>query len=120
MSNLDRVLAYLQSIYPESATNSQIRINIGIEPHQQVYQLTNRLNADGAIEKRMLDGEWVFTALSGPITQQANQQSSHTSINSDPAEMTSAIFERFARQKMEEHFGVPLSGRIDRRCPQKV
>jgi len=48
-TNKERVLDYLRSISPEEATNSQIREATGIEPHQQVFQLTHKLMQAGLV-----------------------------------------------------------------------
>jgi len=60
MTNRDEVLGYLRSISPQAATNGQIRKATGVEPHQQVYQLTAKLVDAGLISGEKHGREWFF------------------------------------------------------------
>ena len=61
MTNRDKVLRYLRSISPHAATNSQIRKATGVEPHQQVYQITQLLMGEGLIQGEQRGREWFFS-----------------------------------------------------------
>jgi len=43
MTNTDKVLHFLRSIAPQQQSNSEIVARTGIRPHQQVFQITQRL-----------------------------------------------------------------------------
>jgi len=61
MTNRERVLAYLSSIAPAEATNADICSGSGVEPHQQVFQITQRLVAEGFVWGRQYGKEWRFS-----------------------------------------------------------
>ena len=50
MAHEDQVLDFLRSISPRDATNSEIVSHTGIRPHQQVFQLTQKLYKSGRIK----------------------------------------------------------------------
>ena len=49
MTDTERILVYLRSISPRSATNAEILEGTGIEGRYQVYQLTQELMGEGRI-----------------------------------------------------------------------
>lgn len=106
MSNIDIVLRYLQSIYPEKATNSDIGHGTGIQPHQQVFQITRKLRENVKITGYQIGREWYFQALTKGQQSQTNPQ-----ISQQPQEtkMTPRSFEGFAREKCSDLFGSQLS-----------
>ncbi len=59
-TNVERVLDYLWSVSPNGATNAEIRVATGIQPHQQVYMITSDLMRKGKIRSRKTGREWVF------------------------------------------------------------
>jgi len=65
--NKELVLEYLRSIAPKVATNSQIRESTGIQPHQQVFQITQDLMSVGLIRGEQRGREWVFWAEESAI-----------------------------------------------------
>ena len=65
MTNEDRVFEYLRSISPHDATNSEIAAHTGVQPHAQVFQLTQRLYKTGKI-KGSKDGDWKFWVGQNP------------------------------------------------------
>ena len=107
MSNTDRVLMYLQSVYPEKATNSDIVHSTGIEPHQQIFQITKKLQQSGKILGTQVGREWHFQA---PLTTERPR-----SITPQPSKQASAMnprsFETLARKKFTEHFKTGLTER---------
>lgn len=120
-TNEDLVLEYLLSIRPEGATNSQIREVTKIEPHQQVFQITQRLMHRGLIsgeQGRYREKEWVFSAqtivpitgeikLTTPPITSPSARSQRVVIYGDRA-LSPAEFEHLAEQVMSRHFGQPL------------
>jgi hypothetical protein len=60
MTNADRVIRFLASIAPQSASNDMIVARTGIRPHQQVFQITQTLLKDGRIAGRQLGKRWEF------------------------------------------------------------
>jgi len=49
MTDRERILAYLRSVSPRAASNSEIREGTGIESRHGVYQLTQQLKQEGQI-----------------------------------------------------------------------
>ncbi|HUW95199.1 MAG TPA: hypothetical protein VMW58_05390 [Anaerolineae bacterium] len=49
MTDTERILAYLRSVSPRAATNSEILEATGIEGRYQLYQLTQELMGEGRI-----------------------------------------------------------------------
>lgn len=68
-TNRERVLEHLRSISPQGATNSQIREATGISPHQQVFQLTQKLISKGLIRGTRDGREWTFYAIDAPSAE---------------------------------------------------
>ena len=107
MSNTDRVLRYLQSIHPEKTTNSDILHATGIEPHQQVFQITKKLLESGKILGTQVGREWHFQ-----VPAATERPKSITSQPSKPASaMNPRSFETLARKKFTEHFKIGLTER---------
>jgi hypothetical protein len=59
-NNREKVLAYLKRISPEEATNAQIVESTGVNPHQQVFMITQDLLHRRLINGRRLGREWFF------------------------------------------------------------
>jgi len=97
MTDRERVLAYLRSLSPKAATNSEILEATGIERHHEVYELTQELMEEGEIHGVKSEGGWLFwigepEALPSPVRTPGR-----------PRRMTSRHFEALARQTMEEN-----------------
>jgi len=105
MANKARILRYLQSIYPETATNHDLAHATGIEPHQQVFQITQKLRASGEISGFRKSREWHFQAR--PETVRTRTAPIPPSPPTAP--MTSRRFETLAREKFSALFGVRLA-----------
>jgi len=60
MTNREKVLTFLRSILFEDASNSEIARRLDIQPHQQVFQITQKLLSDGLIEGKQSEREWRF------------------------------------------------------------
>ena len=102
MTDRERILAYLRSLSPKAATNSEILEGTGIESHHQVYHLTQELMLEGEIHGVKGEGGWLFwigepEALPGPMRTARR-----------PRRMSSREFEALARQRMSEHFNEQL------------
>lgn len=113
-TNKDRILNYLQSIAPERVTNSDIREETDVRPHQQVFQITQKLRQSGVIQAARRGREWVFwidepgTKPAAPRTRRERKRPAATQSNLDPSG-----FEHLARSAMSIHLGVPLtSGKV--------
>jgi hypothetical protein len=59
-TNRGKVLNYLKSIVPEEATNAQILEATKVEPHQQVFMITQELMNKRLIRGRRIGKEWFF------------------------------------------------------------
>ncbi len=110
-TNKERILDYLWSISPKGATNSQIREATGIEPHQQVYKLTQELMRAGMIQGEQRGREWVFWEHESPAVQLATPGPAlpRRAPSRAGTKLTSRAFEKLARAVMSKHFGVPLT-----------
>ena len=108
MNNSEKVLAYLISILPDGATNSQIRQATTVEPHQQVFQITQKLLKSGQIEGRKIDGEWRFFARKQQFSRETPPRWNKPTVE---GAMNAASFERLARSVLSQHYAVSLSPR---------
>ncbi|MBC8507654.1 MAG: hypothetical protein ISR58_19685 [Anaerolineales bacterium] len=106
------VLKYLQSIYPENATNSDIVVATGIEPHQQVFQKTSELRTEGLIEGWREGNTWHFRAK-GDLPLPATPE--RKIITPQPTgRFTPKEFEMLARQRFAAKFDATLlPGKVD-------
>lgn len=66
MSNAELLLQTIDRIWPDWVSNAQLRSRTGIEPHQQVFQLTRNLTNNGRIEGERRGKEWFFRAVRDP------------------------------------------------------
>jgi hypothetical protein len=104
-TNKERILDYLWSISPETATNAQIRDATGISSHQVVYMLTQELQRKGKIQGEKRGREWFFWA----DDSLAQQLFSPGRVSSDAeAEEVPQEFKRIAQSVMSWHFEVDL------------
>ncbi len=105
-TNIERVLDYLWSVGPHGATNAQIRDATGIEPHQQVYMITQELKHKGKIASSRDGREWVFFVGESPgeLLQSPGRAAPSTSL----PKLNATQFEDLARQVFSQRFGVPL------------
>ena len=106
-TNVERVLDYLWSVSPNSATNAEIRVATGIQPHQQVYMITSELVRKGKIRSRKTGREWVFYV--GETTEEVLSSPGKAHPGTTPPKLTAAQFEEFARRVFSQYFGVSLS-----------
>lgn len=101
MSNTKKILGFLHSIAPKTATNAEIGSRTGIRPHQQVFQITRRLFDEGHIRGRLFGKEWEFWTDADTSVERARCE--QISVSS----MASA-FEKGVRALLEERFGTSL------------
>ena len=106
-TNIERVLDYLWSVGPQGATNAQIRDATGVEPHQQVYMITQELKRKGKIDSRRDGHEWLFflSEIAGELLQSPGQAAPSVPL----PRLTATQFENLSRQIFSQRFGVPLS-----------
>ncbi|HID89028.1 MAG TPA: hypothetical protein EYP52_04865 [Anaerolineae bacterium] len=115
MTNQERILEYLLSIAPDSATNSQIREARGIRSHQQVYLLTQNLMRVGLIRGERQGREWVFWTDEALVVRGTSpaRRSRDRSETVARGLLSPRSFENLARSVMSAHFGVSLApGRV--------
>lgn len=113
MTNTERVIAYLRSIAPNTASNADICSGTRISPHAQVFQITRAQMNAGVIKGRQFGREWQFS-----LNAHSNEISSRqTSLPEEPAilsavgsqkQVTAIEFERLAETAMSRYFGVSL------------
>ena len=104
----EKILSYLISIYPQSATNSDIGHATGIQPHQQVFQVTRKLAESGNIKRYRSGREWNFVALSQTPQIALFPLRVNMPLSTQPSAMTPRRFENFARRTFSKHFNTPL------------
>lgn len=113
MKNSEKVLRYLQSIAPKRVGNSEISTRTKIEPHQQVFQITQNLHASKHIRGAKYGRDWEFW-FDGPrtiLTDTAPTLLPSVTDKIPENDFTYSDFERFATQIMSEHFSTSLSER---------
>jgi len=106
-TNVERVLDYLWSVGPQGATNAQIRDATRVEPHQQVYMITQELKRKGRIASRRYGREWLFflSESAGDLLQSPGLAAPGTPL----PRLTAAQFENLSRRVFSQRFGAPLS-----------
>jgi hypothetical protein len=102
MTDKERILAYLRSLSPKAATNSEIQEATGIESQHDVYELTQELLEQREIHGVKGDRGWLFwlgepEALPEPVRARRRRRG-----------LGSSKFEALARQRMSEHFQLKL------------
>lgn len=113
MGNKERVLHYLVSIAPQAATNSQIRKTTGVEPHQQVYQLTRKLMDAGLISGEKQGREWFFWV------GEADRIPPPAVTARSPGHITPSQFEAWAGRVLSARCQVPLMPRSVGHIPKQ-
>ena len=102
MINKDRIKRYLETIYPEQATNADIRKATGVEPHQQVFQITSSLMESGYITGRRIGKIWYFKANLGKTKKPIKPLFSK--IQAQNLNLDSSSFENLAISKFSDYF----------------
>jgi len=113
MNNLDRVLDFIASEHPRRLTNSDIVSGTGIQPHQQVFQLTQKLLKAKRIRGIQSNNEWCFWMDEGQesnekVIPEVRSKSSQSLSPQRQTEITPAQFEVLAGEAMSRHLGVTL------------
>ena len=103
MTHKDKVLAFLRTIVPKAATNSEIEAHTGIKPHQQVFQITRSLLQEGRIGGVKSGHEWYFHAVDRDALENGPAK---TSAMSD--KLDSRGFEAPAQKVMSAHYRADL------------
>ncbi|MEM5774488.1 MAG: hypothetical protein AAGU05_05755 [Anaerolineaceae bacterium] len=106
-SNTERVLDYLWSMGTQGATNSQICLATGVQPHQQVFQITRKLVDHNRITAIQKGREWHFFIREDLETLLGTAVVEHP--EAPPAVMNAGTFEGLARQIFSDYFRIPLS-----------
>jgi hypothetical protein len=106
-TNVERVLDYLWSVSPNGATNAEIRVATGIQPHQQVYMITSELVRREKIRRRKTGREWVFYL--GETTEEVLSSPGKAHPGTTTPRLSAAQFEEVARRVFSQYFGVPLN-----------
>ncbi len=117
MNNRERVLNHLQSIYPNEATNSEIKSATGVSPHQQVFIITQDLRKAGKITERQIGRIWHFKAVS-PLSADETPSIPQPGGVQKPPKYISAQFESFARQVFSRYFGSSLRAGVSAGVPK--
>lgn len=113
MSNITKVLSFLQSISPKAASNSEIGRRTGVRPHAQVFQITRKLEERGLVAGRLYGSEWEYWATEGGRPQVKVRQVTATVDPSVPqiinlATTAAREFEVFARRTFEREYATTL------------
>ena len=102
MTDTQRVLAYLRSVSPRAAANSEILEGTGIEGRYLVYQLTQELMGEGPIHGVKRDREWFFW-----VGEPEGLPEAIPTPRRRPR-LSPRKFEELARQRMSEHYDEKL------------
>jgi hypothetical protein len=116
-----KVYEYLKSISPSGATNAEIVEVTQIQPHQQVFQITQRLRKLGLIQGeqgRFREKEWVFFCPAERLVEQEKQDPIDHAASKPKAillpqasrktKLSPLEFERLATEVMSRCFGLTL------------
>jgi hypothetical protein len=117
IGNAYKISTYLQSIFPQGATNSEIEEATQVHPHQQVFQITRKLAEQGHLraEQGMYrKNEWVFFAKSKSDLADGNISSPQPKVAQPVQEageekLSPTEFEILAAKVLSKHYGVALS-----------
>ena len=82
MTKKERILRYLKKVYPRSATNVDIKRDLGFKNHQDVFYPTRDLKDAGIISARRVGKEWYFKAKKNEVTDQDSPEEPPTSTSS--------------------------------------
>ncbi len=63
MTDPDKILRHLQSIFPNGATNAQIAQDLNITARETVFTATRKLLQEGRVRSERSGWEWMFYAL---------------------------------------------------------
>ena len=108
MNNRERILRYLQSIYPQEVIISEIESATGVTPHAQVYQKTQELLRSGNITGYQAENRtWHFKATSA--LEEDKSSIEEVEETQEKKEFTSADFELLARRTFSGIFQTELS-----------
>jgi len=102
MTDRERVLAFLRSVSPRGATNSEILEATGIELRHLVYQLTQELLQEGEIHGVKRDSQWFFW-IGEPETLPEPLPAPKPAPR-----FTRREFVELAREKMSQHYNERL------------
>ena len=102
MTDTQRVLAYLRSVSPRAAANSEILEGTGIEGRYQLYQLTQELMGEGTIHGVKRDREWFFW-----VGEPEGLPEAIPTPKRRPR-LSPRKFEELARRRMSEHYDEKL------------
>ena len=119
MTNRERVLEFLRSISPASATNSEIRSRTGIGPNAQVFQITQHLMELGLISGSQIGKEWAFTAFPKTLGGATRSSAVPPPADSQSAVGGAVLFEQRAREAMAAHFNTSLGPGVVSGVPKK-
>jgi hypothetical protein len=102
MTDTQRILAYLRSVSPQAATNSEILDGTGIEGRHLVYQLTQELMEEGRIHGKKQDQQWFFwVGEPEGMPEMPPRRRRRRGLSRRK-------FEELARKRMSEHYGEEL------------
>jgi len=102
MTDRERILAFLRSVSPRGATNSEILEATGIENRHSVYQLTQELLQEGEIHGVKRDRQWFFW-IGEPGTMPEP-----VPAPSPAPRFTRREFVELARERMSQHYNERL------------
>lgn len=111
MSLQERIIAYLRSIAPQRAANADIRHNLGVRSHQQVYVETQYLLRRNRISGQQNGHEWEFWVdIDSGAADPANLLEPADYLSEpEPSTVDSRRFEQLAQEAMSRHYGVLLT-----------
>lgn len=109
MGNKEKILNFLQSIAPESASNGDIVSRVGIKSHQHVFQITRALVSEGFIKSYQDGKEWHFRHSSIPDPKNPAVIETGNILEKPSAQaLDHAVFEHNAKISMSKKFGADL------------
>ncbi len=109
MTQAENVVAYLWSVLPDGATNSEIAESLGIGSHQIVFMITRDLMRRGLIRGDREGRTWTFYGVEDPAALLAGRARWPRGAEWSGGTMSPAGFEALAGRRLSERYGVALS-----------
>jgi len=109
MTQAENVVAYLWSVLPDGATNSEIAESFGIGSHQIVFMITRDLMRRGLIRGDREGRTWTFYGVEDPAALLAGRARWPRGAEWSGGTMSPAGFEALAGRRLSERYGVALS-----------
>lgn len=116
MTNIEKVLDYLQRNAPNSFSNADLVNRTGVRPHNQVFQITRRLMEEGRVQGRLFGKDWLFWCDTHETRAKATPLAPAPQEHPQPVEDDG--FLPMARSALSRFYGTALREPLDENVAQ--